>query len=670
MSKKVLIVHDDASFVEKMSSALSAADPSFDISTALSGPRALGLVSQATPDVVIVDAELVGMDGYQLTQQLKADLAMKDVPVVVVTTAPSEASALRARQVGASAHLAANGPLEGMVTKIVALSAGAAASPAHVPVPGAAPVPVPGEAPSAPAMSAPTAVSGVPEPTSAAPAQRGAEEEVVREPMGAPAQMSPSPLPDQGAVSIPGVPPSAPRPVAPGVASASGGESSVSPLDTTPPVAPSAPPAQPHAAPGTAAGYGAPQPTGTPQPSTSPVPPASPGSSAAPVTTSASAGYGAPQPVSAGGPSPVPTGGSGGSGDVPHIDDLLRLMLQRGGSDLHVTVGSPPGIRQRGELIPVENMKPLTPRDTQEMLLSLLSEEQRRRFETELELDFAYSIPGVSRFRANVFQQRNSMGAVFRVIPIKIPTMDELALPKVCRFLAERPRGLVLVTGPTGSGKSTTLAAMIDHINETRSVHIITMEDPIEFMHRNKKSFVNQREVGEDTHSFSAALKRVLRQDPDVILVGEMRDLETISAAITAAETGHLVLATLHTTGGPETVDRIIDVFPPHQQQQVRMQLSNTLEGVLSQVLLRSTDGKGRILAMEVMLGIPAIANLIREGKTHQMATIIQGGSDKGMQTLDQHLRTLLTQGKITFEEAIGKAKSPRELADLLGRKI
>ncbi|PKQ29905.1 MAG: type IV pili twitching motility protein PilT [Actinobacteria bacterium HGW-Actinobacteria-10] len=356
--------------------------------------------------------------------------------------------------------------------------------------------------------------------------------------------------------------------------------------------------------------------------------------------------------------------------DVPHIDDLLRLMLSRGGSDLHITVGSPPGIRQRGEIVPVENMKPLMPRDTMEMLLNLLSEEQRRRFETELELDFAYSIPGVSRFRANIFQQRNSMGAVFRVIPLEIPTLEQLNLPKVARLLAERPRGLVLVTGPTGSGKSTTLAAMINHINENRPLHIITMEDPIEFMHKNKRAYLNQREVGEDTHSFSAALKRVLRQDPDVILVGEMRDLETIGAAITAAETGHLVLATLHTTGGPATVDRIIDVFPPHQQQQVRMQLSNTLEGVLSQVLLRSTDGRSRVMAMEIMLGIPAIRNLIREGKTHQMDTIIQGGGNLGMQTLDQHLRTLLQGGKVTFEEAIGKAQNPRELANAVGRKI
>jgi twitching motility protein PilT len=287
-----------------------------------------------------------------------------------------------------------------------------------------------------------------------------------------------------------------------------------------------------------------------------------------------------------------------------------------------------------------------------------------------LELDFAYSIPGLSRFRANVFQQRNSMGAVFRCVPLSIPSLDDLKLPKVCRFLADRPRGLVLVTGPTGSGKSTTLAAMIDHINSSRRVHIVTLEDPIEFMHRNKKAYVNQREIGADTRSFASALRRVLRQDPDVILVGEMRDLETISAAITAAETGHLVLATLHTTGGPETVDRIIDVFPPHQQQQIRMQLSATLEGVLSQVLLQSADGVSRTMAMEIMLGVPAISNLIREGKTHQMPTIIHGAQAVGMQTLDQDIRRLLTAGLVTFDEAISKAKEPRELAAMMGRPI
>lgn len=406
-----------------------------------------------------------------------------------------------------------------------------------------------------------------------------------------------------------------------------------------------------------------------------------------PISNSSPPGYGIPSPPStipnpsipnvnttmgAGVPQPVVSspGVAPQKQEILHLDDLLDIMLQRGGSDLHITVGAPPGVRVRGELIPIENCKMLEPRDTQEILLNILSEEQRRKFETEIELDFAYSIPGKARFRANIFQQRGSMGAVFRIIPIKVPTIQELGLPKVCTYLANRPRGLVLVTGPTGSGKSTTLAAMVDHINENRNVHIITLEDPIEFMHKNKQAYINQREIGEDTHSFSAALKRVLRQDPDVILVGEMRDLETISAAITAAETGHLVFATLHTTGGPETVDRIIDVFPPHQQQQVRMQLSGSLEGVLSQTLIRSSDGRGRVMAMEIMLGIPAIANLIREGKTHQMPTIIQGSAQLGMQTLDQHLRQLLQAGKITFEDAVAKAKNPRELAEAMGRKI
>ena len=616
MPKKVLIVHDDPKFVDDLTAALTANSADFEVSSALTGPRALGMVTQETPDVIVLEAELEGMDGYALTQQFKANERTKGIPVVIVTLSPSEASALRARQVGASAHLSATGAMDSIAGKIAALGGGAAAvaAPSGGAMP-AAPVTAPPSGLQAPggdqAPQPPKPVTPAPEPVAE-----------VRGPMSDPVPVAAAPQIGTGV----------PQPVTPAA-------------DAKPPAP------KPEAPAPAGAGYGAPMPVG---------PAADAGAPAA---------YGAPQPVSTGAPSPV-AGGAVGSDESPHIDDLLRLMLERGGSDLHITVGSPPGIRIRGELLPVESMKPLTPRDTMEMLLSLLSEEQRRRFETELELDFAYSIPGVSRFRANVFQQRNSMGAVFRVIPIKIPSMEDLALPKVCRFLAERPRGLVLVTGPTGSGKSTTLAAMIDHINETRQVHIITLEDPIEFMHRNKKSFVNQREVGEDTHSFAAALKRVLRQDPDVILVGEMRDLETISAAITAAETGHLVLATLHTTGGPETVDRIIDVFPPHQQQQVRMQLSNTLEGVLSQVLLRSTDGRGRVMALEIMLGVPAISNLIREGKTHQMDSIIQGGSQVGMQTLDQHLRVMLTQGKITFEEAIGKAKNPRELADLMGRKM
>jgi twitching motility protein PilT len=599
---KVMVVHDDPSLVDEIRQALLSIGVEADVNGVLSAPRALGMMSSGDgPDVVIVDAELEGMDGYALTEQLKADPLGADVPVIVLSLAPTESSALRARQVGAAAHMPTTGPVADIAEKVASLLG--ASGPASTS--GAVPAPEPFGGARAPMseLDAATAddvlASDLVEILDSGGAVSEPEIEYKPEPISLQ-----EPLIDEGSPN--GTPVDEELPMGSGVPQ---------PLE----------PSASHAA-------QQPMPTGMPQVTMdTPPPPAS---------------------------------------DVPHIDDLLRLMIDRGGSDLHITVGSPPGIRQRGELIPIENQRPLMPRDTQEMILSLLSEEQRRRFETELELDFAYSIPGLSRFRANVLQQRNSMGAVFRVIPLQIPTLESLGLPKVCRYLAERPRGLVLVTGPTGSGKSTTLAAMIDHINETRALHIITMEDPIEFMHRNKKSYVNQREVGEDTHSFASALKRVLRQDPDVILVGEMRDLETISAAITAAETGHLVLATLHTTGGPATVDRIVDVFPPHQQQQVRMQLSGTLEGVLSQVLLRSTDGRSRVLAMEIMLGIPAIGNLIREGKTHQMATIIQGGASLGMQTLDQHLKVLLQAGKVTFEEAIGKAMNPRELAQMVGRKI
>ncbi|MDZ4180014.1 MAG: PilT/PilU family type 4a pilus ATPase, partial [Coriobacteriia bacterium] len=538
--RNVLIVHEDMKLIDGLKQALAASGADVVVTSVLSGPRALGIIEAQRPAVIVVDAELEGMDGYALTQQIKKG-AGGEVPVMIVSLQPGEASALRARQAGAAAHLSSSGPVEAIASKILAMLGVGAVSEAPAVVP-----PTVTEEALTPGVAAPMGVSqAVTEPAS------------VQSPTGV------SPSMNAG----PGVP------------------QQVSPQPSQP-VSPQ-PVSVPQPAPPVAFGSGVPQ----------------------PIEPSQSSAVPEPRVVAE-----VPTPTS----DVPHVDDLLRLMLERGGSDLHITVGSPPGIRQRGEIVQVENQRPLTQRDVQVMVMGLLSEEQRRRFETELELDFAYSIPGVSRFRANVFQQRNSLGAVFRVIPIEIPTLEQLHLPKVCKFLAERPRGLVLVTGPTGSGKSTTLAAMINHINATRPLHIITMEDPIEFMHKNQKAYVNQREVGEDTHSFASALKRVLRQDPDVILVGEMRDLETISAAITAAETGHLVLATLHTTGGPETIDRIIDVFPPHQQQQVRMQLSNTLEGVLSQVLLRSTDGRSRMLAMEIMLGIPAIRNLIREGKTHQ----------------------------------------------------
>ena len=575
---RVLIVHDDAVFFERAKQGIVGAFPDAQINGAISAPRALGMAKQQMPDAIIADGDLEGMDGYAFTSELKADPTIASIPVLIVADEPSEASALKARQVGAAGHLPASVDIGSLVQKIGSLTQTA-------PVASAAAAPIQ-------QLVEPLGVQG--------------------QPAGGPAP-APAPLPGYGQPAAEGMPAPLPGPL---------------------PVS----------------GAGMQVPPQMPQPAMAA---AMPGA--------------AQQPPHVAAPSAI---GSASAPDIPHVDDLLRHMIDIGGSDLHITVGSPPGIRVRGEVAPVEGGKVLTPKDTQEMLLSLLSEEQRRRFETELELDFAYSIPGLSRFRTNIFQQRNSMGAVFRVIPLKIPTLEELQLPRVCKFLAERPRGMVLVTGPTGSGKSTTLAAMIDHINATRPVHIITLEDPIEFMHKNKKAYVNQREVGEDTHSFTAALKRVLRQDPDVILVGEMRDLETISAALTAAETGHLVLATLHTTGGPETVDRIIDVFPPHQQQQVRMQLSTTLEGVLSQTLLRSTDGRSRVMAMEIMLGIPAISNLIREGKTHQMATIIQGGAAVGMQTLDQHLKTLLQAGRVTYEEAIQKAKEPRELAQMLGRKL
>ncbi|MHB0980285.1 MAG: type IV pilus twitching motility protein PilT [Thermoleophilia bacterium] len=342
----------------------------------------------------------------------------------------------------------------------------------------------------------------------------------------------------------------------------------------------------------------------------------------------------------------------------PDIGQLLHKMIEVGGSDLHLKVGSPPCIRVNGEMDRVESAEALKPDDTREMILGLLNTGQRKEFEEEHELDFAYAIPGLSRFRVNAFFQRGSIGSVFRTIPIKIPTAEELGLPPIVLELAMRPRGLVLVTGPTGSGKSTTLAAMVDHINKNKKCHIMTIEDPIEFLHRDQLAIVNQREVGSDTKGFNQALKRVLRQDPDVILVGELRDLETISAACTAAETGHLVFGTLHTTSAPSTIDRMIDVFPPHQQEQIRMQLSITLQGVISQTLLPKVGG-GRIAAHEVMVCLTSIANLIREAKTHQMVNIIQSGSRYGMHTLDQNLAEFVKAGLVTYDDADAKAQDP-----------
>ncbi len=352
------------------------------------------------------------------------------------------------------------------------------------------------------------------------------------------------------------------------------------------------------------------------------------------------------------------------------INELLTLVKEKRASDLHIKVGNHPILRINGRLQLLTDHPTLDQAAARTLIESMMSDAQIQVFREHLELDFAYSVPGVSRFRVNVYQQRGSMGAAIRAIPMGVPALEDLGLPDVVRRLAALPRGLVLVTGPTGSGKSTTLAAIINHINQTRSEHIVTIEDPIEYLHRDNKSVVNQREVGMDTLSFANALRHFLRQDPDVVLIGEMRDLETISTAITAAETGHLVFATLHTQSAAQTVDRIIDVFPPHQQTQVRTQLSVALEGVLSQTLIPMASGQGRIAAIEVMLATGAIRNLIREGKTFQIPSAIMSGAKEGMQTLNQALRVLVEHKKITYEDAVSKATSERDLAQLLGRQI
>jgi twitching motility protein PilT len=347
--------------------------------------------------------------------------------------------------------------------------------------------------------------------------------------------------------------------------------------------------------------------------------------------------------------------------------DLLLEVIEHNASDLHLTAGARPTVRVRGHLQPLENYPVMTTERTREIVYSILSNDQRQRLETEWQIDFAYSIPGHARFRVNAYYQRAAIGAAFRLIPSVIKTVEELGLPTVMHDLARRPRGFVLVTGPTGSGKSTSLAAVIDEINATREEHIMTIEDPIEFLHGHKKCVVNQREIGSDAQSFGLGLKAALRQDPDVILVGEMRDLETIHTALTAAETGHLVFATLHTQDTPQTIDRIIDVFPATQQQQVRVQLSVALQGIITQQLLPTADGAGRVAACEVLLATPAIRNLIREGKTHQIYSSLQTGANIGMQTMDAALVTLVRQGKITQQMAESRSSTPEELRRLLG---
>ncbi len=350
--------------------------------------------------------------------------------------------------------------------------------------------------------------------------------------------------------------------------------------------------------------------------------------------------------------------------------DILIEVLERNASDLHLTVGSPPIVRITGRLIKLDYPR-LTSNDTRDLIYSILSQDQRQRIENEWEIDFSYSVPGRARFRVNAYFQRNSLGAAFRLIPAQIKSVDDLMLPLSLHKMAARPRGFVLVTGPTGCGKSTTLAALIQEINETREEHIMTIEDPIEFLYRHKKSIVNQREVGTDTKSFNRALKSVLRQDPDVILVGEMRDTETMQTALTASETGHLVFATLHTQDAPQTIDRIIDVFPPHQQGQIRVQLAASLMGICTQQLVPVIDGNGRIPACEVLIPTPAVRNLIREAKTHQIYSVIQTGSQYGMQTMDAALADLVKRGIVSRDTALRKSSNPDEVERLiLGMKV
>ncbi|MBI5204914.1 MAG: type IV pilus twitching motility protein PilT [Nitrospirae bacterium] len=348
--------------------------------------------------------------------------------------------------------------------------------------------------------------------------------------------------------------------------------------------------------------------------------------------------------------------------------DLLKIMIEKGASDLHITTGSPPRVRVDGRLIPLDHPQ-LTPADTKTLCYSVLTDAQKHKFEENNELDLSFGVKGLSRFRGNVFMQRGAVAGAFRTIPFQIRTFQELGLPEIVNDLVKRPRGLILVTGPTGSGKSTTLAAMVDRINSERQDHIITVEDPIEYLHPHKKCLINQREVSADTVSFKAALRYVLRQDPDVVLIGEMRDLETIEAALTVSETGHLTLATLHTNSAVQTINRVIDVFPPHQQEQIRTQLSFVLEGILAQQLISKKSGHGRVLAVELLVPNPAIRNLIREDKIHQIYSMMQTGQTRsGQQTMNQSLFELYTKGLLSYEDAIGRSSVPEELITMLQR--
>src|SRR5438270_680814 len=350
------------------------------------------------------------------------------------------------------------------------------------------------------------------------------------------------------------------------------------------------------------------------------------------------------------------------------IDDLLEQMVARGASDLHLSAGAPPALRVRGKMERLEEYGRLMPNDTQQLLYRVLSSEQQKRIEIDRQLDLSHAVPGPARFRVNVYFQRESLGAAFRHIPEQLKTLEELNLPGTLHEFASQPRGLVLVTGPTGSGKSTTLAALIDEINRTRAEHILTIEDPIEFVHRHKRSLVNQREIGPDARTFGEALRAALRQDPDVILLGEMRDLETIATALTAAETGHLVFGTLHTQSAPGTIDRMIDVFPGEQQEQVRVQIAGSLQGVVTQALMPTADGAGRVPALEILIPDDAIRNLIRQGKVEQIYSVMQTASSRGMQTMEQSLAELTLRGVITKDVALGASSRRDQLVGLLER--
>jgi twitching motility protein PilT len=368
---------------------------------------------------------------------------------------------------------------------------------------------------------------------------------------------------------------------------------------------------------------------------------------------------------------PHPTGlGMRGGGPETRVNvaELLERVLELGASDLHLTAGAKPTVRVHGGLGQLEDFPVLMPNETQAMIYSILTQRQRERLESELELDCAHALPGKARFRLNVYFQRDAIGAAFRLIPQEIKPLEELGIPPRVADMARLPRGFVLVTGPTGSGKSTTLASLVDLANRDRTDHIMTVEDPIEFLHQHKRCLVNQREVGEDTRSFASALKHVLRQDPDIILVGELRDLETISIALTAAETGHLVFATLHTQDAPQTVERVVDVFPTNQQEQVRVMLAGSLQGVVCQQLLPTADGSGRVAACEVMVATPAIRNLIRDGKTYQIYSAMQAGGRFGMQTMDQSLAGLVQRGVVSHELGLERCHHPDDFNRLCGR--